>query len=123
MIDALRAALAPVTRFNVRFEVLGGFPNERSARLVWVGAREPDPAFGRLVANVREVARSFAHLDEKAAVFHVTIARLREPERLPTIAIPPRIMSVAVVALFESLPADGTTRYEIVERFTLPGRQ
>jgi 2'-5' RNA ligase len=119
LIEALRDGLQNARRFRVRFDLVSAFPNERRARIVWAGARNAEPTFVDLAETVREAARQFAKLDEKKAVLHVTLARLREPMTLPRIAIKPSELRVNEVVLFESLPDGKTTRYEIVERFSL----
>lgn len=116
---ALRSAVAGIAAFDVRFDRIGGFPNNRHARIAWAGAKRAEPNFTVLAERVREASRAFAELDEKAPVLHVTLARLREPARLPRVELKPRVLRVDAVVLFESLPGDGTSRYEVVERFPL----
>jgi 2'-5' RNA ligase len=115
----VRGALKGIPAFDVRFDTLGGFPNERRARIAWAGSRSKDPRFARLADGVRESCRAFATLDEKPPVLHVTLGRLRDPMPLPAIRFDARTMRVDTVALFESLPGEKTTRYEIVDRFAL----
>ena len=103
----------------MRFDTIGGFPSNHHARIAWAGARRPDGAFEDLAEKVRTAARGFATLDEKKPVLHVTLGRLRDAARLPRIALPPSDMDVRDVILFESLPDERTSRYEIVERFPL----
>jgi len=118
-LSGVRAALQNVRRFRVRFDVVGAFPNERRARIVWAGVRKGEPAFVDLAETVRAAARQFATLDEKKAVLHVTLARLRDPMTLPRNDLEPSEMRVDEVVVFESLPDGKTTRYEVVERFSL----
>jgi len=119
LIAALRAGVTAIAPFTVRFDALGAFPNDRRARMVWAGARKPDAAFALLARAVRDAAREFARLDEKQAVLHVTLGRLREPARLPPHRLAAQSMLVDEIVLFESLPGEGTSRYEVVERFPL----
>ena len=117
--DALREKVAAIPPFSVRFDRLGAFPNSPRARIAWVGANKADPAFVRLAEAVRAAARAFATLDEKPAVLHVTLARLREPMQLPRVPFTACTMRVDAIVLFESLPQGQTSRYEVVERFPL----
>lgn len=120
--EALRAVADPIKPFRLRLETIGGFPNESRARIAWVGAHTSDRNFTSLAAAVREAVKSFAKRDDEAAVFHVTVARPRDPKPIPPISFAPCTMNVDAITLFESLPAQGTMRYEIVERFQLAGR-
>jgi 2'-5' RNA ligase len=119
LIESLGKALAGTPGFRVRFDTIGAFPNKHHARIAWAGAQHADGAFTRLAESVRVAARAFATLDDKRAVLHVTLARLRDAACLPRIALPPCEMDVAEVVLFESLPGGETSRYQIVERFPL----
>lgn len=115
----LREILDGLRGFEMQLDVVSAFPDERRARIVWAGARAEHPDFVRLAEHVREVAREFATLDEKKARLHVTLARLREPARLPRVEFTPRTLRVESFALFESLPGEQTSRYEVVERWPL----
>jgi 2'-5' RNA ligase len=44
---------------------------------------------------------------------------MRDPVRLPQISLQPCALRVDAVALFESLPGERTSRYEILQRFPL----
>ena len=103
----------------MQFDCTGAFPNERRARIVWVGTQRAEPAYRLLAETVRSAARAFAALDEKPAIAHVTIARLRDPQRVSLPQFRPCTLTVRDVVLFESLPAGETTRYEVVARFPL----
>jgi 2'-5' RNA ligase len=116
---ALQTAASAHPSFNVRLDRIGAFPNERRARIVWAGSRDENAAFARLAEGIRDVSRRFAVIDDKPAVLHVTLARLREPARVPEVALKPQTFDVDAVTLFQSLQAERTTRYEVVERFTL----
>ena len=115
----LRAAVANAAGFDARLDTIGGFPNERRARIVWAGSHRDVPQFTRLAECVRAVARGYATLDDKPPVLHVTLARLREATRLPRFELKPCALRVDAVVLYESLPGENTSRYEVVERFPL----
>jgi len=117
--DALRAAVAGVEPFDLRFDRLGGFPNRHRARIAWAGSERSDEVFAHVAHAVREAAREFAAIDEKPPALHVTLARLREPHAIPKVRFSPCTMRVAEIVLFESLPGDATSRYDVVERFPL----
>jgi 2'-5' RNA ligase len=116
---ALLRAIADIRPFSARFETIGGFPNERRARIAWAGSRRAGESFGRLAEAVRSAAREFAGLDEKPPVLHVTLARMRDPMQLPRIHFTPCTLRVDAIVLYESLPGEGTSRYEVLQRFPL----
>lgn len=117
--EALHGAAGEVAPFVARFDTIGGFPNQRRARIAWAGAERPDPGFARLAGAVRAASRKFATLDEKHPVLHVTLARMREPVTLPRVALKPCTLRVDGIVLVESLPGEKTSRYEILQRFPL----
>ena len=126
-VETLTAALAlaaeSLPAMTLRFDCTGAFPDERHARIVWVGSKRADVAYESLAAAVREAARPFAALDEKRAVAHVTVARLRDPQSVTLPRFAAVTMHVEKIALFESLPDKDTTRYEVVASFPLTSQE
>jgi 2'-5' RNA ligase len=116
---AVQRAVAGIRPFQARFDTIGGFPNGRRARIAWAGSHRADESFERLAQAVRSAAREFASFDEKPPVLHVTLARLRDPMRLPRIHFTPCTLRVDAVVLYESLPGEKTSRYEVLQRFPL----
>lgn len=116
---ALRDAVREIAPFAARFDTIGGFPNERHARIAWAGAHRAEGRFSVLAEAVRAACRGFATLDEKQPVLHVTLARMRDPVRLPRVSLRPSTLRVDAIALFESLPGEKTSRYEVLARFPL----
>ncbi|MBV9233863.1 MAG: RNA 2',3'-cyclic phosphodiesterase [Candidatus Eremiobacteraeota bacterium] len=117
IVAALDAASRGAASFSVTLDKLGAFPHERKPRVIYVGAREQGPAFRGLAQRVRAAygAEGFAFAGD--AVAHVTIARVKPPQRpLPLVDVSPITLQVERLTLFESLPdpAHRTSRYETV---------
>lgn len=115
IVSALLAACAQSRPFALSFDKLGAFPNERKPRVVYVGAREQGAHFRTLAATLRNayVALGFEFLND--AVAHVTIARIKGPNRpLPLVEFVAIPLEIRSLVLFESLPdkARATSRYE-----------
>ena len=115
-IDTVGAGHTP---FDLTFDRIGAFPNERRPRVVYVGSRGSSPKYRALADDVRATvtALGFA-LEENDAIPHVTIARIARSNRqpLPMLDIRSFDMSVGELTLFESVPFEGTTRYIIRHR-------
>jgi RNA 2',3'-cyclic 3'-phosphodiesterase len=111
----LDGVAAESTRFSLQLDKLGAFPNERRPRIIYIGSREQGAEFRHLSAAVRAgyEARGFTFND--AFVAHVTIARVKggSTAPLPMIEVTPIDFKVEALTLFESLPGNGTTRYEL----------
>ncbi len=108
--------------FSVTLDKLGGFPHERRPRIVFVGAREHGARFRALADSVRRVYAALGFEFKNDSVAHVTIARVKAPNRpLPLIEFPPIPLRMEHLTLFESLPdrANNTSRYERVESVPL----
>lgn len=124
-IAAVEAACASVAarhpRFTVAFDRIGAFPHERKPRVVFAGSRGADPAYRALAADVRGACEPLCFGSDDAAVPHLTLARVPEKTRtaLPMIDVTPFSLSVERLALFESLPHDGRTRYAVLAAFPL----
>jgi 2'-5' RNA ligase len=112
---AISAAARASAPFMLTLDTVGAFPDERRARILWLGSSAPNPQFEALAASVRDGLGRLGWIFDKAAVAHVTICRLKRFVRgLPTISLPrPARVEMDEVVLYESLPAGRTTRYEV----------
>lgn len=75
--DALKKV--KVAPFTARIGSVGGFPNARSPRVIWVGA-EPAEAFGKLNRQVEDVLANIGFEREGRFNAHATIGRVKFPD-------------------------------------------
>lgn len=120
---ALETAANSARPFTLTLDTIGAFPHERRPKIVWIGCRDQGAPFRALAYGARNAFESLGFSFEKDAVAHVTIARVKGGRaHLPMLDIAPMQVHVTEVALFESLPAGRTTRYEVRHRAPLnPG--
>jgi 2'-5' RNA ligase len=80
-IDAIADALKKVRAapFTARIGSIGGFPNARSPRVIWIGA-EPAEAFGELNRQVEDALAGIGFEREERFNAHVTIGRVKFPD-------------------------------------------
>lgn len=122
VVAALEGAAAGNGVFELTLDKLGAFPHERRPRVVYVGAREQGAPFRTLAGRVREAYAALGFTFDGDPVAHVTIARIKEPQRpLPTIEFAPIALRADSLTLFESLfdPQAKTSRYEVRGRVPL----
>jgi RNA 2',3'-cyclic 3'-phosphodiesterase len=121
IIEAVNTAATRCRAFDMQLDRVGAFPHERRPRIVWVGSRAQGPAYRELATATRSAleARGFAFEDD--AIAHVTIARIKGGgmRPVPLVDIAPIPLRVDAIALFESLPASQSTRYEVRLRAAL----
>ncbi len=113
-----------VEPFRVKLAGLGGFPRERKASVLWMGASgDLDPLHA--LAAESETAAQRAGFEPEGRPFHphVTLSRIRPPtdvrgliDLVPASGI--RI-DVEAVTLFRSLLGSGPARYEVVDTVAL----
>lgn len=119
---ALSDAARRTKTFSVTLDKLGAFPHERKPRVVYVGAREQGASFRALARAVRELYGALGFEFNNDPVAHVTIARVKPPQRpLPLIEGAPIPLQIETLTLFESLPdpARKTSRYETIAQAPL----
>jgi 2'-5' RNA ligase len=76
--EPLTTALAAVPRFDAQLHGCGFFPNNRRARVGWIGL-QPEQAFARVAQAVREVVTAEGVvLDGGEFKPHLTLMRMRE---------------------------------------------
>ncbi len=116
------AAAAKTAAFSVTLDKVGAFPHERRPRVVFIGALEQGAQFRTLAERVRDAYASLGFEFKDDAVAHVTIARVKAPQRpLPSIEVAPIPLRIERLTLFESLPdrEHNTSRYEILQTAAL----
>ncbi|MBV8222561.1 MAG: RNA 2',3'-cyclic phosphodiesterase, partial [Candidatus Eremiobacteraeota bacterium] len=118
--DALARAADACPPFAIEFDCLGPFGDSRKPRIIALRCSRPQPGFAACAAAVRAQYEALGVVFEHEALAHVTVARARNGlgtlARIETEL--PCILAVRELALFESVPAGPTTRYE--RRSTAP---
>jgi 2'-5' RNA ligase len=120
---ALGAAATKHAHFDAAFEDVGGFPNLRRPRVLWIGIGEGAEAMQSLAA---EVERSLEPLgfeaESRPFTPHFTLARFARPrviEEIPNAAVPIARFPVGEIVLFQSKLHPKGARYTALERFAL----
>ena len=119
---ALRASAAEHASFEASFGEVGGFPNLRRPRVLWIGVVE---GAGQLGALARSVESSLEPLgfacEDRPFTGHLTLARFQRPRivEVPSVAVPLERFPVKEVVLFQSRLHPKGARYEVVHRFPL----
>lgn len=122
--DAVAEAAGGAAPFEVRLaRGVGGFPDVRRPRVLWVGVAEGADALGGLAGRV---AASLAPLgfepQEREHHPHLTLARIPRPRpvgALDDVRVPPLAFRVGEVVLFRSQPQRGGARYTAMRRVSL----
>jgi len=118
--DALARTAENVNAFDVTLDKVGAFPHERKPRVIWIGASDQGAAFRELSRTLRAVYETLGFHFEKENVAHVTLARVKGGDaHLPMLGVPPMKLAVRELTLFESIPAERTTRYEVRAQYPL----
>lgn len=83
---AITMAVSNVGAFDIRLGGFGVFPNERKARVLWIGIED---GFETMKTLARDIDRVIAPLgfarEEREFSAHVTLARFREPVPVDTL--------------------------------------
>jgi 2'-5' RNA ligase len=124
---AAAAAVVGIAPFDVRLGGVGAFPNERRARVLWLGAKQGAEGL-TLLAKSLEIAlgrERFPHA-EHAFAPHLTLGRVREEKagaqalaRLQALELPPLDFRVDTLAVVKSTLDPKGSRYETLARCEL----
>ena len=115
-IERALESLSNIPAIQIALDRLSGFPHERRPRVVFIGARNQGHAFAHLATQTRERYTALGFNLDKDPVAHVTIGRIKAPQRpIPLIEVEAITIEITALTLFESLPdpAHNTSRYEI----------
>jgi RNA 2',3'-cyclic 3'-phosphodiesterase len=118
--SALREAAARAHAVDVPLDAVGAFPNERRARIAWVGSRVPQPGFAELCGVVRGALSALGFVFDRHTDAHVTLARAEGRAALPSVPAP-KIAPVTTgsLTLYRSFTERAGARYEPLTRFAL----
>jgi 2'-5' RNA ligase len=117
--EAVRAAVPGTGALSLQLEEIGAFPNFQRPRIIWVGLEAP-PALELLQDRLERRAEAIGFPPEGAPFRpHVTLARVREGQRLPPGALEslagqyqPVSFLACELILYESVLGRGGPRYE-----------
>ncbi len=117
--EAVRSAVPGTGVLPLRLAEIGAFPNFRRPRIIWVGLDAP-PALELLQDRLERLADAIGFAPEGAPFRpHVTLARVREGQRLPPDApeslagwYEPVPFLASELVLYESVLGRGGPRYE-----------
>ncbi len=127
-VDEVRLACAfgagRIKPFEVTFSGLGAFPDERRARIVWIGAGPGGEQIASLATAVQlETSKRGFASDDRAFHSHLTVGRAKSPVDVSALVekceLAPALMRVDEVALFESVLRSDGAHYDIVDTFPL----
>ncbi|TAM76664.1 RNA 2',3'-cyclic phosphodiesterase [bacterium] len=109
---ACASVAAAQASFDLVIDRVGGFPSERRANVLWLGAGGEDAPFRAAARTLRErLADLGIALDEKEALPHVTIARAKIPVQLTALDVSPVRWAVREITLVESTTLPSGARY------------
>jgi len=117
--EAVRASVPGTGMLSLRLAEIGAFPNPRRPRIVWLGLEAP-PALELLQDRLERRAEAIGFPPEGTPFRpHVTLARVREGQRLPPGALEslagryePVGFLASELVLYESVLGRGGPRYE-----------
>jgi 2'-5' RNA ligase len=120
---ALGAAATKLARFDAAFEDVGGFPNLRRPRVLWVGIGEGAEAMQSLAGEVESSLEPLGfEAESRPFTPHFTLARFARPrviEEISKVTVPSASFPVEEIVLFQSKLHPKGARYTALERFPL----
>lgn len=124
VVGALEEAASTQAGFGAAFDHLGGFPNLRRPRVLWLGIGEGAGELATLAGAVEDVLQPLGFPGEDRPFRgHFTLARFPKPAMIPsmpTVDVPTASWRVDGLVLFRSQLHPKGARYTALERFPLP---
>jgi 2'-5' RNA ligase len=122
--ERLAEVAADAAPFDTALTAFGAFPPRGAARVLWVGLRDDEGRLAAMARATKDAVRGLVVTEERPFRAHVTVARAREPVRVPRAmletAVEPVRFEVGALTLFRShLGGRLPGRYEPVHRWHL----
>jgi 2'-5' RNA ligase len=110
--------------FHVHLGALGAFPNDRSARVMWLGIGEGKEGLQQLAKIVREVlAREGFKVDARLYTPHLTLCRFfpsrRMTEWIKKVQLKKLVFPVQEIGLYESILGKRPAIYKRLAEYVL----
>lgn len=124
---SLRRAVAEYRKFYFSLGQLGAFPNQRKARVLWLGVTHGTPELVAISKSIDNELINLGYEKEKRGFSpHITLARIKIPSSVENAisAVDPnvcqgRIVNVNSITLFESRLMPSGAEYAPLEHFNL----
>ncbi len=127
-LDEIRHALAIATGghapFDASFTEIGGFPNLRRPRVLWIGIGDGSEQLAAIARSLDGALEPAGFVPEsRPFLCHLTLARFRDPRtvQVPELTVPGAPFRVREIVLLRSHLHPKGARYEALDRFGLSG--
>lgn len=125
--EAVKNSAAVSGPFSVNVEKTGCFPSPKKARILWLGLTDASENLQKLQEKLEEEAGALGFVRENRSFKpHLTIARLREPEKSRELAdkflrtqFEPVGFEVSEILIYESKLQPTGSVYSVVNKFKL----
>ena len=125
---ATRRSALGLGRFNVVFEKLGGFPDAKRPRVVWVGCRDLSGSLETFKGRLDDALAPLG-FEKEARAFrpHITLGRSKSPRGLPNLlslmenlTFEPRSASIDGIVVLKSVLHSQGAEYSLLHSIQLP---
>ncbi len=112
--------------FSATLKNLGAFPNENSAKLLWVGLSEGTKELTTLAENITQtLIKEGYKIDTRPYIPHLTISRLLPPRKvsdvIQTIPIQEQTFLIKEIILYQSILNEESSHYIHLASYPLMG--
>ena len=123
IVAALSEAAGRRAPVDAAFDELGGFPNLRRPRVLWLGIGPGNEGLASLAGSVEDALQPLGFPGEDRPFHaHFTLARFPKPSLIgepPAVRVPDDLFAVPEIVLFRSQLHPKGARYTALERFPL----
>jgi len=127
--NAASRAVVGLTPFSIRLEQAGAFPKHGQPRVLWMGITDCSGGLGELHARLEDESGRIGFKKEGRPFHpHLTIARVRQPQRARTLAaahqqleFTPAEIDVSELLVIRSELSSSGSKYTVVSRHAFSG--
>lgn len=127
--NAAQRAVADFSPFQITLAETGVFPKHGTPRVLWIGVQDESGRLAEFHSRLEEACANEGFAREVRAFHpHLTIARLRKPQGVRTLAaahealhFEPVNVEVAELLVIRSEPSAAGSRYSVISRHRLEG--
>lgn len=127
IITVIQESLTTFTVFDVIYQNLGAFPNNRTPRIIWIGCQNPDGKLQQMKETLDKQLEQFGIQAEHRQFHpHITLGRVKSPkgrkdltQKLESLTFQPMETTITEIAIMKSVLKPEGSEYSILKTISL----
>ncbi|HZY09954.1 MAG TPA: RNA 2',3'-cyclic phosphodiesterase [Bacteroidota bacterium] len=127
IIEKIQETLMPFSIFDIIYQNLGAFPNNRTPHVIWIGCHNPDGKLQQMKETLDGQLEQFGvQAENRQFRPHITLGRVKSPkgrkdliQKLESLTFQPMAATITDIAIMKSILKPEGSEYSILKTISL----